>query len=158
MFFLIAAAIVLLDQVTKYLIVSTMPLNQSIPLISGFFNLSHINNYGAAFSILQNQKLFLIITVCFVSMVVIFLLIKYRKQGHWLFLTSLAMILGGGIGNLIDRLQYGYVVDFIEFRLIKFPVFNVADISVVCGSILLILYVLLVEPKIASNKEKSYDA
>jgi signal peptidase II len=70
----------------------------------------------------------------------------------------LAMILGGGIGNLIDRLQYGYVVDFIEFRLIKFPVFNVADISVVCGSILLILYVLLVEPKIASNKEKSYDA
>ena len=133
----------ILDQFSKYL--AATDLKQSGPnvLINGVFQLRYLENRGAAFGMLQNQKIFFVfIAVIFLS-VIIFVLLrtpddrKYRKL-HIL----LTMIAAGAIGNMIDRLRFDYVVDFIYFSLINFPVFNVADIYVTTAAFLLVILIL----------------
>ena len=129
----------------KYLIVANISLNESIPIIGNFFQIAHIHNYGAAFSIFQNMQTFLIFITIGVSAALLFYMLKMMKTGHFSMLLALAGIIGGGIGNLIDRIRLGYVVDFLQFG--SFPVFNVADMAVVGGSALLIFYVIFIDMK-----------
>ncbi len=143
MYYILILGVILLDQVTKFLVRSSIQLDHTIPLIDGIFHLTYINNYGAAFSILEGKQFLLIgATLIAVIAVMIFIVWK-RKLAHPMLLSGLALIAGGGIGNLIDRIWLGYVVDFFDFRI--WPVFNVADIAVVSGCLLLLVYVLLVE-------------
>ena len=115
------AVLVGIDQLTKYLVISNMELDQSIPVIDGVFELLRHHNPGAALGILPNQR-WIFITFTFIVMV----------------------ILAGGIGNMIDRLAYGYVVDFLYVKLINFPIFNFADCCVVIGAALLLVAFLFV--------------
>ena len=144
-YFLIIIAAIAVDQIVKYMIVNSMALYESIPVIQNVFHITYIHNTGAAFSMMAGFRGFLIILpFVMILAAVIFMFIK-RKTGHPLLMTSVALIAGGGIGNLIDRIAYGYVVDFLDFRV--FPIFNGADIFVCTGCGLLILYVLFFDGK-----------
>ncbi|MGI6705355.1 MAG: signal peptidase II [Clostridia bacterium] len=140
--------VLVLDQTTKYLSKShLMQLpSRTIPILRDVFHLSYVENYGAAFGILQNGKVFLIaISFMIIGWITYYL---FRHPDESLLLKiSLSMVLGGAIGNLIDRIRFGYVIDFLDFRLINYPVFNIADCSVVVGTILLSYYLLFVSGK-----------
>jgi len=137
--FIGAGIIVAIDQFTKALIRRTLLPGQSLPIWPGVFHLSYVQNPGAAFGLLKNQTgLFVAVTAV---VVVAILFYASRLQPHMALLRwAMALVLGGAIGNLIDRLRFGYVVDLFDFRV--FPVFNVADIAIVCGVGLLFLYLL----------------
>lgn len=153
MYFIIIAIVVVLDQLTKYLIKANFELNSSIPLIDGIFHITYIHNSGAAFSLFQNKTVFLITMQLTVITIIVGYLVKKRKKEHWVLLISLSLIAAGGIGNLIDRAAYGYVVDFLDFRF--WPIFNVADISVCVGCGLLVLYLFFIEPKREKGKKQN---
>lgn len=144
-YFLIIIAAIAIDQLIKLYIVQSMELYESIPVLQDIFHITYIRNTGAAFSMMEGFRGFLIILpFLMILAAIIFMFIK-RKTGHPLLLTSVALIAGGGIGNLIDRVIYGYVVDFLDFRV--FPIFNAADIFVCVGCGLLVLYVLFIDGK-----------
>ncbi len=150
-FILIILVVISLDQYTKALIRAGFDVGESLPVIEGVFHISYVKNYGAAFSILQGKQLFLIIvTTIFLILISIYLFSK-QKDNHWMLSLSLSLIIGGGLGNLIDRVRLGYVVDFFDFRV--FPVFNIADICVCIGCGLLILYLFYFDVKKIDNKE-----
>jgi signal peptidase II len=137
--------IVILDQVSKLLTENNLSLGQSSPIIKNIFHLSLVHNTGAAFGIFKNQTLFFILT----SVVAIMLILFNLKNSHLskqprIYQIALSLILGGALGNLIDRLRFGYVVDFLDFRI--WPVFNIADSCVTIGAILL-AYSILREAK-----------
>lgn len=144
-YFLIIIAAVALDQLIKYAVVNSMALYQTIPVLEDIFHITYIHNTGAAFSMMEGMRVFLILLpLIMIACAVIYMFIK-RKTGHPLMMTSVALIAGGGIGNLIDRALLGYVVDYLDFRV--FPIFNLADICVCTGCGLLILYVLFIDGK-----------
>ncbi len=151
----VAAGLVGLDQLTKFLIDSNMTVHDSIPLI-GFgdtkvLNITYERNTGAAFSLLENRQIFLIILTAAVMLGMLYLLLSRRIRKP-IYVWCVSFILAGGIGNLIDRLVRGFVVDFIDFRLINFAVFNVADICAVVGAIGLLIFVIIDEVK--DHREK----
>lgn len=139
--------LVALDQLVKYWAFTKLSVLGTIPIIDTVFHLTYVENRGAAFSILQNQSwLFLILTPLIVA-AIIFVLYKkriYSKIGR----IGLYLVLAGALGNLIDRIWHGFVVDLFDFRLIHFPVFNVADIYVVCGVVLFFYYYLIQHEKL----------
>ena len=138
---LIILLVIVADQITKYITVQYLkPLN-TVPILEGVFSLTYVENRGAAFGIFQNQRWFLIILPILIVSVAIIFLIKNRNESI-LTRISLAIILGGAIGNLLDRIFRGYVVDMFQFTFFQFPVFNVADMAVVCGTIILALQLL----------------
>lgn len=149
MYFIFIGAVVFIDQLTKHLVQASMALSDTIPLVEGIFHLTYIHNYGAAFSLLEDQRIFLILLPSLITIGILFYLGRYRRKTHWLMQLSLSLIAAGGMGNLIDRISRGYVVDFLDFRV--FPIFNVADIAVCCGCGLLVLYLFVVEPKLAQK-------
>jgi len=142
LYYLIAAVIIALDQWTKHLVLKYMERGESIPLIADVFHLTSHRNMGAAFGILQNQRwLFIIITIA-VVVGIVFSLIRIGKKQPRASL-ALSLVLGGAVGNFIDRATTGQVVDFLDFTLIHFPIFNVADMAITIGVALLLLDVLL---------------
>lgn len=140
-----------IDQYSKYLVDSLLKPQVSYPIIKNFFSLTYVRNTGAAFSILQDQLLFLIITSFIAIIVIIYLLIK-TKETEVLSRISYLFILSGAIGNNIDRLKLGYVIDFLDFIIFKydFPIFNIADSLICIGAFLLIINILK-EYKNANN-------
>ena len=135
--------IVAADQFTKYLTVMNIALYEDIPFIPGLLQLTYVQNTGAAFSSFEGQQwLFAVIFVIFTA-----LIIYERKKNTMGFTTfewwCITAIYGGGLGNMIDRVRMGYVVDMIETTFIEFPVFNVADCFITCGCILLMAHLLL---------------
>lgn len=145
-YYLIALFLIILDQWTKWLIIKNMELHESIPIIEGFFSITSHRNSGAAWGILQDQMLFFyIITV----IVVIGLIYFMQKHGHEskLFAVSLSFLLGGAIGNFIDRIIYQEVVDFLDFIIFTyhFPIFNIADSALTIGVVLFIIATVLEE-------------
>lgn len=149
-FLILAILFILVDQGTKALAVSRLGIGGSVPIINDFFYLTYVENRGAAFGILQEKQiLFSIITV----VVIILLLSLLRKSPRLSFSRAslpywcYTLILGGSIGNFIDRLRLGYVVDFMDFRFgsYGFPVFNVADMCIVVGTVGFLLLLLLEE-------------
>ena len=140
----VAALVVVADQVTKWAIVEWVALYERIPLNS-FINLTHQRNTGAAFSFLADaggwQRWFFVTLASIVSLVLIVWLWRIRRQGHVVLAAGLALVLGGAVGNLIDRILLGYVTDFIQvwFGSWAFPSFNVADAGISVGAALLII-------------------
>lgn len=134
--FVTALIILLLDQLTKLFIRQNFQLNQSIPIIKNIFHLTYITNTGSAFGLFKNLNLFFIIfSICVI--VAIFYFIRKVKEKEKFMQAALGLLLGGTIGNLIDRIVYGNVTDFIDFRI--WPVFNVADSAVTISVVLLII-------------------
>ena len=151
---LITVGVVVLDQITKWLAVEYLIPVGTVPIIKDALHLTYVENPGAAFGMMQNSRwIFLLVSTVAIIAIIIYL-IKFAPKNK-LALLSLAFILGGGIGNMIDRVALGYVVDFIDFRLINFAVFNVADSFVCVGAALLIIYVLFIEGK--ENKRPDGD-
>ena len=154
----ISVLIVLLDQLTKYMISSAMELHDEIPVITDFFAITHIHNEGIAFGMLSEYGAISKILVAVLTLVLIVvatvLLIKGSVR-HPIGVVSIAMIIGGGIGNLIDRVFLRYVVDFFAFTFFgkDFAVFNVADIFVTVGTALFVIYFLFLE----KSKEEQFD-
>ena len=151
MFYILILGVIVFDQVSKYFIQTNMDLNNSIAVIEGLFSITYIQNTGAAFSVLQGKTIILIIIQILVILsIVVYVAIK-KNILHWTLKVSLAFIVGGGVGNLIDRVRFGYVVDFLHFHF--WPIFNVADISVCVGCRLLIIYVFMIEGKEKNGKQ-----
>ncbi len=144
---IIILAIIVADQLTKYLAVTRLKEIGTIEIVRGVFSLTYVENRGAAFGILQNYRWFFIITTTIICIAVIYFLVT-QSNASLVLRISLSMILGGAIGNLIDRIRLGYVVDMLHFTLIDFPVFNVADCFVVMGTILLAYYILFIADKV----------
>ncbi|SIS44085.1 signal peptidase II [Kroppenstedtia eburnea] len=137
----VALVILVLDQWTKWLVVHKMDLYQTIPLWEGVFHITSHRNRGAAFGILENQQwLFIVVTVLVVVGILVYL--ARLKESQPLMSWSLALILGGALGNLLDRIRLGEVVDFLDFRWIHYPIFNVADSAIVIGVGIMLLYTL----------------
>ena len=139
--------VVVLDRITKLAVVNTMTENMSIPIIKNVFHLTYILNPGAAFGMLEYSRVFFIaLTVVILACAVIFR--KKIQQEAPMIKYGGALLLGGAIGNLIDRIETGLVVDFFDFRI--WPIFNVADIAICVGVGLIIWSVMKEE----SHKEK----
>lgn len=133
---------VLLDQYTKLLAVSHLK-EKSIEVIKGVFQLHYLENRGAAFGMLQNQQTFFLIISIVVLTVIGVLYVKIPHTKHFTLLRiCLVLITSGAIGNLIDRVRFNYVVDFLYFELIDFPIFNVADIYVTVSTFALVLLMI----------------
>lgn len=148
-YYLLIFCILIFDQISKILVVNYVKPIITIPIIQNVFHLTYAENTGAAFSILSNKlPLLTIITIIFITILIIYLytLVSKNKCFNY-FSLSLTFIIGGATGNLIDRIRLNYVIDFFDFRLINFAIFNVADCFIVIGSILLLLIVIFDESK-----------
>ncbi len=130
---------VLLDFVTKKVVAGNMTLYQSIPVIPGVFNITYVKNTGASFGMMAGARWFFVAVTVLLIAAVIYYTVKNNIKDK-LFLVSASFVVGGGIGNLIDRIATGAVVDFFDFCLINFAIFNVADCFVVVGVILMAIY------------------
>lgn len=139
---LIIAVGIFLDQLTKWLSVKYLTKVSTVPLIEGVLHLTYVENRGAAFGMLaDNRWVFIIVSSVTILGLAVYLYLDKNK--NLLMTVSISMIVSGGIGNMIDRLALGYVVDFIDFRLINFAVFNGADSFVCVGAGMLILALVL---------------
>ena len=140
---LFAAVAVALDQITKAMTVASIPLHTRIPFWRGVFHFTYVQNTGAAFSsFLGQQWLFALIFALFTALLIYEMkknTMGFKPFERW----CLVAIWAGGLGNMIDRVRLGYVVDMIEVEFIRFPVFNVADCFITCGCVLLIAHLIL---------------
>lgn len=137
--------ILILDQLTKYFAVKLLMNGEPCVIIKGFLQLEYVENFGAAFGILQNRKIFFIIITLAVIIAVIFYLKKNYYYINKPMKVALTMLLAGAVGNFIDRVRLGYVIDFVHVNFGKFydfPVFNIADSFIVISTILIVYMVL----------------
>ena len=136
--------LVYIDQFTKYLVVGHLKDRPAYVLIRNIFQLEYLENRGAAFGILQNQRVFFYISVLLITAAVIWFYSKVPMEKKYLPLRICAvLIVSGAFGNCIDRIRLNYVVDFFYFKLIDFPIFNVADIYVTVAAFLLVILILV---------------
>jgi signal peptidase II len=135
MIFFIVLTILFLDQSTKYIAGKNLYPGESIPLIKGVLHLTLVHNRGAAFGILKDQFYLFIFSSIFALILIVFSLKGHSRKGISIYTLSLSLIAAGAVGNLIDRIFLGYVIDFLDFRV--WPVFNVADSAITVGAVLL---------------------
>ncbi len=154
LFTIFAAVIVGLDQVTKALTVANIALGEDLPFIPGLLELTYVQNTGAAFSSFEGQQwLFALIFLAFTGL--IFWEYFKKPMGFTVFERwCIAAIYGGGLGNMIDRIRLGYVVDMIETTFMDFPVFNVADCFITCGCVLLMGHLVLCNKAFWKDEKK----
>lgn len=150
-YFLISALLVGLDQWSKYLTVQNISLGETKEFIPGFLSLTHLRNTGAAWSLLEGKMIFFYVITVIVSVVIIYLLIKNYKKSIW-YSVGLSFVLAGAIGNFIDRVRLGYVVDMLQTDFMNFPIFNVADSTLVVGVICIFIYLILDEKAAKEGK------
>lgn len=141
-FFILAALIVAADQGVKYLVRANIALGQHVSFLPGVMDLTFVKNTGAAFSMLEEHT-WLLTLLSGVVAVILAVLLARRILPHWFGQLALGLLLGGAVGNFIDRLLLGYVTDMFAAAFVNFPVFNVADIAVVVGGVLLCVHVIL---------------
>lgn len=142
---LVMALIVALDQWVKAFITAHFAVGEGQPFLPGLLNLHYVRNFGAAWSSFSGARWLLVAVTSIAMLALCWLLIRIVR--HPLGVWSLTAIIGGGVGNLIDRVRFGYVVDMLDLAFMGFPVFNVADCFVVCGTITAVVYYLLIYPK-----------
>ena len=153
---IVAALIVGLDQLAKYLVITKIGAHNVVHAIPGLFDFVYVENTGAAFSILSDSTGILsIISILFCVGVVVYWILK--KPEHILMKTSLALLFAGALGNAIDRIFRGYVVDFIETAFMDFPVFNVADIAITCGAVIMAVYIIFFDKDEKDGETDSSD-
>ena len=145
LYFLLAAALVAVDQVVKYLVRAGIPLHTAVDFLPGL-DLTYVQNTGAAFSLLEEHTWILTIVSLVVSVLLVVLLVK-KVFPRPFAMAALSMVLAGAVGNLIDRALLGYVTDMFETLFMRFAVFNVADICVVVGGIAFCVYYLFFHGK-----------
>ena len=152
-YLIITFMIVLVDQVSKYLVMTNMKLNKSIDIIPNFFKLTYTNNHGAAFSILEGRQVLIILVSLLVFIYLVYELFK-KKNNSRILCVSICLILGGLLGNLIDRLVYSHVRDFLDFKIFSydFAIFNIGDIGIVVGVVLMLIGIILEEKDGDKNK------
>lgn len=153
---LVTIVILLLDQLSKIVCanwLTTLP-EYTYVLIPNVFNLSYVENRGAAFGMLQNARMFFLIMTVIVCLFILFYLIKEHKKLHFLIRFSLSLILAGALGNFIDRLFLGYVRDMFSAVIINFAVFNVADSAITVGTVLLFLDIMFFKGKYLLDSPK----
>ena len=142
------------DQIVKYWAATDLQARGTIPLWEGVFHLTYCENTGAAFSMFSGQRWMLLAVT-----VVLLVGLLYALHKNWMQNAfgrmSLRLIISGAIGNMIDRFLLGHVVDMFDFRLIHFPIFNVADILLCVGVGMMVLYILFMEPKIEKTKKEA---
>ncbi|MBO5122281.1 MAG: signal peptidase II [Oscillospiraceae bacterium] len=156
-FLLYAAALLVMiagDQALKGWTVSHLELGESTPFIPAIMQLTRVHNYGAAWSSLSGKTV-LLIAVTAVMMIAVAVLLIRRVVRHPLGVAACLLILGGGIGNIIDRIRLGYVVDMFDLLLFSYPVFNLADCFVVVGAILGAVYYLWIYEKFDARKKSN---
>ena len=146
--------IAVLDQVVKAIVTARIPLGAAVKALPGVFHWTNLHNTGAAFSMLQGGR-WLFALICIVGLITVAVLVKKKVLTSRFELWCLAAIFGGGIGNLIDRIRLGYVVDMIEVDFMKFAVFNIADCFITCGAVALFVYILFFDK--SGKKEKKDD-
>ena len=139
----LGAGLLVLDQYTKYLVRTNMVVGESIPVLGELFRNNYVRNTGAAFSMLSGQRFLLILLPVLIVVGALWYFRKEREK-HCLFYASWTMIIAGGLGNLIDRIWFGWVTDLFDFSFFP-PVFNIADIGITVGCGLFILYNMLEE-------------
>lgn len=152
-----AALFIFLDQLTKKLVVDNIKGNPSVTVIPGVINFSYVENRGAAWGMFADQR-WVFISVSLIAMAGIIAYVIWKKPKDFLLCSSLVLVFAGGVGNMIDRLYLGYVVDFLDLDFVplkEFPVFNVADSCVCIGAGLLILYLLISTVKESKNAKKT---
>lgn len=129
--------IVIIDRITKLLLI-----NKEITIIPNLLNFTYIENNGVAFGIASNNTILIVLlNVIILAIIIKFLKEKFSKT-NYIIILSLIMILAGGVGNLIDRIAMGYVIDFIDINILDFPVFNIADISITVGVIMIMIILI----------------
>jgi lipoprotein signal peptidase len=154
-----AVLVILLDQATKWLVNENIPFHDSLPVTS-FFNLVHLRNYGAAFGVFNNPEgtwqFWFFLASTLLAMVIIYFVAKGARERDKTLFTGLGLIMGGAIGNFIDRIRFNSVVDFLDFHWAGFhwPAFNIAD-TAICIGVGLAMIVLLFTP--LPRKENSLD-
>lgn len=147
-YYLIACIVIAIDQISKWIIIQTMDVYDQISIIDGFFRITSHRNKGAAWGILQNQMMFFYIITIIVVIGIVYYMEKHAKQ-HKLLGVALSFILGGALGNFIDRLIHKEVVDFLDFNIFgyEYPIFNFADSFLVIGVILVVIFTFYDERK-----------
>lgn len=148
----VSAILVGIDQLLKFWASTALAGIETMPLIQDVMHFTYHENYGAAFGILQQRKVFLIIFALAIFVFFLYLLLSKKIKRPFMIWT-ISIILAGGLGNLIDRIFRGYVVDFMDFRLINFPIFNFADCCVVIGVILFAINILFFDEKKPTSKQ-----
>lgn len=151
MIYLIIFLLVALDQITKYLSIQHLKGEGSVSFLPGFIELKYTENTGAAFSILEGQTFFFVL-ITIAVLIFIFFMIKTKKVKHITGKVASIIIISGAIGNLIDRILHGFVVDMFNFTFMNFAIFNVADIYITIGGMILCVYILFYYDK--DNLEK----
>lgn len=151
---LFAAGVVAADQITKYLTVAHIPLGGEAAFLPGILRFTYLRNTGAAFSSFEGQQwLFALIFLAFTGIMVYEYFKKplpFTRLERW----CIAAIYGGGLGNMIDRVRLGYVVDMIETEFMEFPVFNVADCFITCGCVVLMVHLFLMNREFWKDEKK----
>lgn len=138
---LFALGIVGVDQLVKYLIVANIPLYGQAPLVPGIIKLTYVQNTGAAFSMLSGMQWLFVVIFVLLTALLVFEYFKKPMPFTKFERFCIAAVYGGGLGNMIDRVFLGYVVDMFQTEFITFPIFNVADIFITCGCILLMVHI-----------------
>lgn len=151
---LFACGIVAADQALKAWVVSAIPLYSRVPVIDGLFHLTYVQNTGAAFSAFQGLQWLFILIFLLLTAGILWEFPKKRLPFTGLERWCIVAIYGGGIGNMIDRLRFGYVIDMIETEFISFPVFNIADSFITCGCILLLVHLAFFNKRFWKEEKK----
>lgn len=133
--------IIILDQIIKFVVIQNMELYSSITIIKNFFNITYVQNIGAAFSILSGNVVFLSL-ISLIVLVAIYIYLSKKKSFNKIQTITYSMLIGGIVGNMIDRIFRGFVIDYLDFSILKynFPVFNFADICIVVSTIILLVF------------------
>ncbi|MCR5636426.1 MAG: signal peptidase II [Clostridiales bacterium] len=140
---LLMGTLVITDQLTKYMVVNFLMPVGSVPVIGDFFKFTYLENRGAAFGIFQNQRWIFIVLTFAILAVMLWISFRYEIKSKMLF-ASLVLVAAGGIGNLIDRIFLGYVIDFISFSFFP-PIFNFADCCITVGAVMLLVSMIFIK-------------
>ena len=161
LFFLCAAGLIVIDQITKVAAVSALGSGGKFVVFDGFLRMNYVENRGAAWGMMQGAGMFFIILTFVIMAGVVYFVSRIPKGGRYVPLLIVAMLIfAGGLGNLIDRIALGYVRDFIDFYGVGFPVFNVADVCVSIAVIMLVILLIFVyrdDDYKAFRKKKKYE-
>ena len=151
---LFAAGIVVVDQVTKLLVLANIPLFGHVDAIPGLFQLTYVQNTGAAFSSFEGMRWMFVALFALLTVLILLEYFKKRMPFTTFERWCIAAIYGGGLGNVIDRVRLGYVVDMIEVDFMDFPVFNVADCFITCGCIAMIIHMIFFNKEFWKEEKK----